>query len=211
MKLWIGEMRPARINPDGTPCGVAMKYEPAPQSRYLSKDPGMRRRHVEAFRQTEDGGLAPGARAAVAAAAVPPPGVGGGGGGGGDVDGGACSTVGGVGAAAAAAWLRQLQEQQEQGPALAATAATAAGAAQPMASAGLMPVPQSAPEVHAQAHGPAPLPVAASPAGLPHSPFLLGEGQPAAPLPLGYHPLEGPPDLDLEYLEAIFDDEDGAD
>lgn len=33
VRLFLGEMRPARILPDGSPWGVAMKFEPCPSSR----------------------------------------------------------------------------------------------------------------------------------------------------------------------------------
>ena len=128
-------MRPARILPDGTPWGIATKYEPAPMSRHLTVYPGKRGSRVELFRELGDGRLAP--KAAAAAAAAPP---------------------------AAVSWLRELQLQQQQQrqqgrsfTAPVAAAAAAAGGAPPIASGGLGAVPLAAPVPAAQAHANAPL------------------------------------------------------
>ena len=208
MKLFIGEMRPARINADGTPCGVATRFEPAPPSRHLTTAPGKAHNHLEDFRERQHGGLAPGALAGVAAVQVPPAGA------------------GPAGGAPSVSWLRELQQQQGQAiPTPAAAAAAAAVGILPTVR-GMVALPL--PPLQAQASptlapplspmAPASATLGLSPAAeealpaaaLPYSPFLLskGDGGGQSPAPLAHLSLDALPDLDLEFLDAALGGEE---
>ena len=206
VQLFLCEARPARINADGTPWGVATSVELCPPSRHVSEDGIVRARHsrVQAFRRP---------RPFVSATGEPILDA--------DADAAAANTAATAGALSAA-WLRELQKQESHPTGAAAEAGGAALPAAPGLAVVALPLPSAAAAaLGAVAVGSPPSPLGGIPL------FSAGDAArlppPPSPLsltPLSLHPAGHPlfmmpsprgpqatPDLDLEFLDAVFEEE----